>query len=64
LTELGWSLGDNPEEGKKTDEPDSYVLVVPKILPYLIFYRIQNNQIQIVHFHHMSRLRPAGRRRR
>ena len=62
LTKLGWSLSDNPEEGMKTDEPDTYVLVVPKI-HYLIFYSIESNQIDIVHFRHTSRLRPAGWRK-
>jgi addiction module RelE/StbE family toxin len=63
LTKLGWSLGDNPEEGMKTDEPDTFVLVVPKI-HYLIFYSIKSNQIDIAHFRHTSRPRPAGWRRR
>src|ERR1700694_3406893 len=63
LTKLSWSLGDNPEEGMKTDEPDTYVLVGSKI-HYLIFYSIKSNQIHIAHFRHTSRLRPAGWRRR
>ncbi len=63
LTELGWSLRDNPEEGMKTDEPDTYVLVAPKI-HYLIFCSIESNQIDIAHFRHTSRLRPAGWRKR
>ena len=63
LTELSWSLGDNPEEGMKTDEPNAYVLVVPKI-HYLIFYSIESNQIDIAHFRHTSRVRPAGWKRR
>ena len=62
LTELSWSLGDNPEEGRKTDEPGAYVLIVSKI-HYLIFYNIENDQINIVHFRHTSRLRPAGWRK-
>ena len=63
LTELSWSLGDNPEEGRKTDEPNAYVLIVSKI-HYLIFYTIESNQINITHFRHTSRLRPAGWRKR
>ena len=63
LTKLAWSLSDNPEEGIKTDEPDTYVLVVPKI-HYLIFYSIESNQINIARFRHTSRLRPAGWRKR
>jgi plasmid stabilization system protein ParE len=63
LVEISWSLGDNPEEGMKTDIPGAYVLVVPK-LHYLIFYNIESDQIDIIHFRHTARPRPAGWRKR
>ena len=63
LTKLAWSLSDNPEEGMKADKPDTYVLIVSNI-HYLIFYNIESDQINIVHFRHTARLRPARWRKR
>ncbi len=56
LLDLAWGLGDNPKEGRKTDEPDILVLVAPR-LNYLIFYRIAAAEIQILHIRHTARSR-------
>ena len=45
LIELAWALGDNPKEGRRTDEPGSiHVLIAPR-LNYLIFYRIDEAEV-------------------
>ena len=56
LLELSWALADNPEEGRKTDEPGIHVLIVAR-LNYLIFYRLADSEIQILHIRHTSRSR-------
>jgi addiction module RelE/StbE family toxin len=56
LLELSWALADNPKEGRKTDEPGVHVLIVPR-LHYLIFYRLTEAEIQILHIRHTSRSR-------
>ena len=56
LLELSWALADNPKEGRKTDEPGVRVLIVPR-LNYLIFYRLAEAGIQILHMRHTARSR-------
>ncbi len=59
LVELAWSLADNPDKGRSTDEPSVRVLVVPR-LHYFIFYRIKADEIHITHIRHTARRRPPG----
>jgi toxin ParE1/3/4 len=56
LLDLAWALGDNPKEGRKTDEPGIHVLIVPH-LNYLIFYRLTETDVQILHIRHTARSR-------
>lgn len=56
LIELSWELADNPQEGRKTDVPGVHVLIVPR-LSYLVFYRLAETEIHILHIRHMSRSR-------
>ncbi len=56
LLELAWALGDNPKEGRRTDEPGIHVLIAPH-LNYLIFYRITEVEVQILHIRHTARSR-------
>ena len=56
LLELCELLGDNPEEGKDTDEFGICVLIIPS-QNYLIFYRINAGEIQILHFRHAAHSR-------
>lgn len=56
LLELSWALGDNPKEGRRTDEPSIHVLIAPHV-NYLIFYRIAAAEIQILHIRHTARSR-------
>jgi toxin ParE1/3/4 len=56
LLELSWALAENPEEGRKTDEPGVHVLIVAR-LNYLIFYRLTETEIHILHIRHTSRSR-------
>jgi addiction module RelE/StbE family toxin len=56
LLELSWRLADNPKEGRRTDEPGVHVLIVAR-LNYLIFYRLSETELQILHIRHTSRSR-------
>lgn len=56
LLELSWGLADNPKEGRETDQPGVHVLIVAR-LNYLIFYRLAEVGIQILHIRHTSRSR-------
>jgi toxin ParE1/3/4 len=56
LLELSWALGDNPKEGRRTDEPGIHVLIAPPV-NYLIFYRIAEAEVQILHIRHTARSR-------
>ncbi|RXH12339.1 type II toxin-antitoxin system RelE/ParE family toxin [Bradyrhizobium guangzhouense] len=56
LMEISWSLEHLPEQGRQTDEPGTLLLVVPQ-LRYFIFYRIVENEVQVLHVRHMSRSR-------
>jgi len=62
IVERARALGDTPHEGRKTDEPNARVLVIPR-LRYFIFYTITDHEIHITHIRHTSRLRPPGWRR-
>ena len=59
LLELAWALGDNPREGRRTDEPGIHVLIAPR-LNYLIFYRIAEAEVQVLHIRHTARSRWRG----
>jgi addiction module RelE/StbE family toxin len=59
LIERARSLGENPHEGRETDEAKARVVVVPK-LRYFIFYSIENGEVHITHIRHTSRQRPPG----
>ncbi len=54
-----WSLGDAPYEGRETDEPNTRVIVFPR-LRYFIFYTIKDDEVHITHIRHTSRRRPPG----
>ncbi|THD45931.1 MAG: type II toxin-antitoxin system RelE/ParE family toxin [Bradyrhizobium sp.] len=59
LVERSRNLGDNPFEGRATDEPNARVTVAAR-LRYLIFYTIAEDEIHITHIRHTSRRRPSG----
>ena len=59
LIEQARALADHPQQGRKTDEPDVHAIVVPQIR-YLVFYRVSENEIQIIHIRHTARSRPRG----
>lgn len=56
IIERAQKLGDLPYEGMNTDEPDTRVILAPR-LRYFIFYRITSDEIHITHVRHMSRRR-------
>ena len=56
ILELSLALDDNPKEGRRTDEPGIHVLIVPQ-LNYLIFYRVAEAELQILHIRHTARSR-------
>jgi addiction module RelE/StbE family toxin len=62
LIELARWIGDHPQKGRETDEPNVRVIIVPK-LHYLIFYSIVGDEIQITHIRHTARSRPPGWKR-
>jgi plasmid stabilization system protein ParE len=59
LIERARALGDTPEEGRKTDERNVRVIVVPR-LRYFIFYAIAEDEVHITHIRHTSRRRPGS----
>jgi len=59
LIERSRQLADNPLEGRATDEPNTRVIVAPR-LRYFIFYSIVGDEIHIIHIRHTSRRRPSG----
>lgn len=59
LIERSRQLADNPLEGRATDEPNTRVIVAPR-LRYFIFYSIVADEIHITHIRHTSRRRPPG----
>jgi toxin ParE1/3/4 len=59
LIDRSRKLGDNPFEGRETDEPNARVIIFPR-LHYFIFYTITADEIHITHIRHTSRRRPRG----
>jgi toxin ParE1/3/4 len=59
LIERSRKVADSPFEGRETDEPNTRVIVAPR-LRYLIFYAIAADEIHITHIRHTSRRRPPG----
>jgi toxin ParE1/3/4 len=59
LIERSRKLADNPFEGRETDEPNTRVIIAPR-LRYLIFYTIAADEIHITHIRHTSRRRPRS----
>ena len=57
IIERTQSLADQPSQGMQTDDPDTRVIMAPR-LRYFIFYRIASDEIHITHIRHMSRQRP------
>lgn len=59
LIERSRQLADSPLEGSATDEPNTCVIVAPR-LRYFIFYSIVADEIHVTHIRHPSRRRPPG----
>jgi plasmid stabilization system protein ParE len=59
LIERSRQLADNPFEGRETDEPNTRVIIAPR-LRYFIFYTVAANEIHITHIRNTSRQRPPG----
>ena len=57
LIDRALDLADAPYQGRKVDEPNARVIVVPRFR-YFIFYTIEADEIHITHFRHTSRRRP------
>jgi toxin ParE1/3/4 len=57
LLDRAMELADAPYQGRKVDEPNERVIVVPRFR-YFIFYTIENEEIHVAHFRHTSRRRP------
>lgn len=54
LSEAIRVIADHPLGGRKTRRPMVFVKIVPRY-PYKIFYRVRNDEIDIVHIRHASR---------
>ena len=50
-------IGSFPHSSQATDEPDVRMAPVGRF-PYLLFYRVNRNEIWIVRIRHAARLRP------
>jgi toxin ParE1/3/4 len=57
LVERARKLANQPYEGMQTDEPNTRVILAPR-LRYFIFYTLDADEIHITHIRHMSRRRP------
>lgn len=57
LVERSLQLAEAPYQGRETDEGNVRVIVVPRFR-YFIFYTVAEEDIQITHIRHTSRLRP------
>ena len=55
------ALAHNPYQGRKIDEADGRVVVIPRYR-YFIFYVVENDEIYITHIRHTSRRRPWDQR--
>lgn len=51
-------VGDQPKSGYATDDPNVRVRFLVRF-PYKIFYRVRNNQVEILHIRHTAR-RPVA----
>lgn len=58
LIDRSRQLSENPFEGRKTDEPHVHV-IVERRLRYLTIYKIESDEIHIIHIRHISRCRPG-----
>ena len=54
IEKIALRLGDFPESGQPTDEPDARV-VFSRRYPYRLYYRIDGGDIVIVHIRHTAR---------
>jgi toxin ParE1/3/4 len=61
LIDRALALSYNPYEGRKIDEPNGRVVVLPRFR-YFIFYEIIGDDIHITHIRHTSRRRPWDQR--
>lgn len=61
IKERAESLGDFPRSGKETDLPMVRVFVVGRY-PYLIFYKAEDDEVQILHVRHGARRPFTGER--
>ena len=52
-------LKDHPEMGRRGRIPDTRELVISRT-PFLLVYRIRNDEIQIIHFMHGAQQWPVG----
>lgn len=50
-------LAQAPYQGRKVDEPNARVMVVPRFR-YFIFYTVEDDEVHVTHFRHTSRRRP------
>jgi len=61
LIDRARALEYSPYQGRKIDEADGRVIVVPRYR-YFIFYEIEGDEIHITHIRHTSRRRPWDER--
>jgi len=57
LIDRAMELAHAPYQGRKVDELNVRVIVVPRFR-YFIFYTIESEEIHVIHFRHTSRRRP------
>jgi addiction module RelE/StbE family toxin len=57
LLDRAMELADTPLQGRRVDEPNTRVIVVPRFR-YFVFYAIEGDEIHVTHFRHTSRRRP------
>jgi toxin ParE1/3/4 len=56
LIDRAQALAENPYQGRKIDEANGRVVVIPRYR-YFIFYTVENDEIHITHIRHTSRRR-------
>jgi toxin ParE1/3/4 len=61
LIDRALALSYSPYQGRKIDEPNGRVIVIPRYR-YFIFYEVQGDEIHITHIRHTSRRRPWDER--
>jgi toxin ParE1/3/4 len=61
LIDRALALAENPYQGRKIDEINGRVVVIPRYR-YFIFYAVENDEIHITHIRHTSRRRPWDQR--